>query len=325
MAKKPAAATAAKPAEDKPPKGQSLPATQPKGGALVAHDDDFSQYAGQGMENVTAGDILIPRIAILQDLSPQLKERKPEFIAGAAVGDICDVGLGEVYKDGLLFVPVYYVKQWLEWAPRASGKGLVNIHDDDSILEKCRFNEKNQPLLGPNLISETAQWYGLNLNARGRRSFLPMSSTALKRSKRWMGLATSEELARADGSTFNPPLFYRAYYLTTAEESNNEGDWIGWKIERGPSLPELGTEAHGSMDWRRIRDIAVSFRDQLVKGKAKADLASMQGDTDGDARRAGGQGGQGNQGGGRRQYNGPPQDDPSDPGPGAGSYGERPM
>ena len=128
--------------------------------------DDFADHAGGGLENVGAGDLLVPRLAILQDLSPQLKKSKTEFIEGAKVGDICDVGTGELFPEGIMFLPVYYRKDYLEWAPRASGKGLVNIHADPAILDQCSRNEKNQPILeNGNLIAETAQMFGLNLSA----------------------------------------------------------------------------------------------------------------------------------------------------------------
>lgn len=230
----------------------------------------FEEFAGAGMENVTADDILIPRLAILQDLSPQLKKTKSEFIEGASSGDICDLGVGDIFKEGVLFLPVYYKKEYLEWAPRSSDESLVNIHSNGSILDQCERNDKNQPVLpNGNLIVETAQFYGLNLSAGGRWSFIPMASTQLKKSRKWLTLANSEKLEGANGS-FTPPLFYRTYNLVAAEESNNQGDWTGWRVERGLSLPEYGEEI--GMDWQSIKAEAVKFRDQLADGMARGDL-----------------------------------------------------
>jgi hypothetical protein len=234
----------------------------------VSVSDDFAEYANVGMENVTSNDVLIPRLSILQQLSPQLSAKKSEYIKGAQVGHICDIGTGDIFPDGILFLPVYYKKDYLEWAPRSTGKGLINIHSDPAILDSCRRDEKNRPFLpNGNLIAETAQWFGLNMTADGRKSFIPMGSTQLKKSKRWMTLATGERLSRADGSQFTPPLFYRTYQLTSADESNNEGEWSAWKIERGPALPELGD------NWRLIRDSAVAFREQLIAGQVRGEMA----------------------------------------------------
>lgn len=241
--------------------------------SVVADVGGFGEFANGGLDNVGAADLLVPRLTILQDLSPQLKSTKTEYIEGAKPGDICDVGTGELFPNGIMFLPIFYRKDYLEWAPRKSGKGLIAIHSDPAILDQCsRDNEKNQPMLNGNLIAETAQMFGLNLSADGRKSFIPMASTQLKKSRKWLTLATGEKLAREDGSTFTPPLFYRAYLLTTAQESNSEGDWFGWKVERGPTLPEL--QEHG-FDWQGMKQESVDFLNSLVEGKADIDKSQM--------------------------------------------------
>lgn len=247
--------------------------------APLAGNSEFEEFAGAGMENVKTNDVLVPRVSILQALSPQVQPRKAEYIDGGQIGDICDVGLGEVFKEGILFLPAFYRKDYLEWAPRATGKGLVNIHPDDSILEKTTLDEKRRPILpNGNYIAETAQWFGLNLTADCRPCYIPFGSTQLKKSRKWMTLATSEKLKRKDGSTFIPPLFYRAYILTSAEESNNEGDWFGWKIERGPALPEI-VEANYGLDWRVLKLTATKFYEDLSAGIVKADVSGLDGAT----------------------------------------------
>ena len=165
----------------------TLPANldPPKPPLAPAAEREFEALEGQGLENVGVKDVLLPRLTILQSLSPQLNSRKPEYIEGAKVGDICDVGMGEIFEPPLLFLPLHYTKQWLEWAPRASGKGLVAIHDDPAILDKCERDAKKRPFTKEgNLVSETAQFFGLNISAGNRLCFLPMASTQLKRAKK---------------------------------------------------------------------------------------------------------------------------------------------
>lgn len=264
-----------------------LPAkVDPKTTSLASPNDDFfGQFAGAGLENVNSTDMLIPRLTIIQALSPQLQRKKAEFIEGSEIGDIVDVSTGELFKDGLLFVPVYYRKDWLEWAPRASGEGLVNIHHDPAIMDKTTRNERKQPVLeNGNIISETAQFFGFNLTAGRRRCFIPLSSTQLKKAKKWITLATSEKLRRADGSEYVAPLFFRSYSLTTAEESNNQGDWAGWNIARGPSLPEMANmpELDLGVSWDQIGREAVEFRDSLIAGQMQGDMRDLSQDPSAD-------------------------------------------
>jgi hypothetical protein len=241
---------------------------------LPAATNDFSAFdsGDTGFENVTSKDLIIPRLTILQGLSPQVTQGKPEFDPNAKVGEVYDVGLQERFPEGVVFIPVLYSKAYLEWAPRNSGKGLQGIHNDDRILDDTEQDEKGRPTLkNGNYIVETSQLYGINVTAAFRKCFLPMSSTQLKKARRLLTLATTEKLQRADGSEFTPPLWYRSYSLTTVPESNAEGSWMGWKIERGQALTELP-------NWQQHLTEIKSFRESLVKGEAKGDLSGVDGD-----------------------------------------------
>lgn len=243
--------------------------------SLSTTDDDLSIFdgSGTGFENVTVKDLLIPRMTILQGLSPQVTQGKSEFDPNARVGMIYDVGLQEGFPEGIQIIPVHYDKAWLEWAPRSSGKGLVNIHESESILEQAAQNDKKQWMMpNGNYIAETAQFYVLNMGANGRKSFIPMASTQLKKARRLMTLATSELVTRGDGTTFTPPLFYRTYNLTTVPESNNEGNWMGWKIERGPVVTELD-------GWKDIVESIKKFREQIRSGSVRGDLTGTENET----------------------------------------------
>lgn len=239
------------------------------GGALTQSWGVFDKFAGDGLENVTSKDLIVPRLTILQGLSPQIQPKKPEYIKGAKVGDICDVGMNEVFEQPLMFLPVLFVKQYLEWAPRQSGKGLVHVHDDKDILDQCERNDFGQFVLpSGNYISETAQFFGLNLSADNRRSFLPMTSTQLKKSRSWLSVATAEKVKRSDGTLFTPPLYYRTYAISTVEESNSKGDWIGYKIEKGPTIEEYA----GPDDWTEVVKEAQEFKSSIQRGELRGEV-----------------------------------------------------
>ena len=257
-------------------KAETLPAKiEETTKALATAPEGFEAFEGGGLENVTARDVVIPRLTIIQALSPQLKPKKPEFIVGATAGQICDVTMRQVWPKAIEFLPVYYVKQWLEWAPRNSDRGLVTIHGDAGILDRCTQVEddsgrKKWATEDGNYIAETAQWFGLNLSADDRVCFLPMASTQLKKAKLWVSMATAERLKRRDGTEYMPPLFYRAYTLDVSEESKGDNDWFGWTIERGKTLAE-----HDPEKFRRRFDACVKLLDDLRRGAVQGDVRGM--------------------------------------------------
>lgn len=192
------------------------------------NDEDFNK----GFENVTSKDVILPRLTILQSLSPQLQKRDPLYIPGASVGQFCDTGINKAW-DELLFIPCYFAVIYLEWAPRNSGRGLVFNHGiNPAILQKTTPNEKRKPCLpNGNYIAETATYFGLNLTNDAEPSFIPMSSTQLKNSRRWMRLLRAQKSHKViDGVKVEgiSAMYNRPWEASTKDEGNTEGTWLGW-------------------------------------------------------------------------------------------------
>ena len=61
---------------------------------LPAH---LAQDAGLGNENVGTDDLAIPRLDLIQQLSPQIDKSSPKYIEGAETGHIFNTLTGEVY------------------------------------------------------------------------------------------------------------------------------------------------------------------------------------------------------------------------------------
>lgn len=234
---------------------------------------DFSGEAGRGLEHVGAGDLIIPRLVILQALSPQLDPNSPAHVEGAQLGDICDVALGKVYKKGVWVLPCMFRKTYIEWAPRKSGEGLKAIHTDPSILDECEVDDKrNYTLPNGNYIQETMEFYTLILNDERRKAYIPMARTQLKHGRKWITAAKAIRRTDAKGRPFEPPFYATSFKLTTAKESNNEGSWAGWKIETG--FPIEQAAAHLKISASELRLEAMAFADMIDKGHAVADVGT---------------------------------------------------
>lgn len=270
--------------EDKEDKQQV--AVVPQGTRALSTDlaSGFESMAGEGLEKVRVKDLLIPRLALLQALSPQLNAQKPQFMKGAKNGDICDIAMEEIFEPPLSVLPVHYITQWLEWGPNRSG--LVAIHATDAALADCSQNDLKQWVNKKgNLVVETAQFYCLNLSAAMRRCFIPMAVTQLGSARKWVTQATNLKLLREDGkSKYTPPFFVRSYSLSATPTSNQKGSWFIWKVEGGEFLSSKGMDE----DMLKVSKImepdyasevfeaAIEFRRQVSANEVKADLASME-------------------------------------------------
>ena len=228
-------------------------------------EDYFAQYEGAGMQNITAEHLLIPRVTILQKLSPQLSRSKPEFIKTASEGQICNVGTGEVF-DEMLFVPVLFREDFIEWAPRDSGRGIVQIHQDKSILDECDVNDRGQHTHGENLVVNTGAFFGWYLPKGGKelnKCFVSMSGVQWKKARKLLTLASSIKLTRKNGSKYTPPLWYMGYTMATQPESNVQGEWYGWSVELGKSLPDVTKALKLKLD--EVVEDSISFESTITE------------------------------------------------------------
>jgi hypothetical protein len=231
---------------------------------------NFEEDSRAGMEGIGAQDLAIPRLAILQDLSPQVKKTEAGYIEGAEPGDICDVVSGVLYsgEDGILVVPVSYRRAHIEWVPRNKGGGFVADHGSDGkIVEKCQRGEKGElNLPNGNIIKITAEYFVMMVEeSTGEASafVLSMTGTQMKKSRRWNTMMNQLRAPKEGGGTFNPAMFYRSYKLTTTPERNDQGSWFGWVI-----TPDKNT-----VDYPNGAELYVAARDfraQVASGAVRA-------------------------------------------------------
>ena len=206
---------------------------------------DFAADAGLGMEGADKSSFAIPFITMLQGLSPQL-----ETVDGAKPGLFINTITNELYSE-VLVVPCAYQRRFLRWAPRSSGggyKGEFNpIEVETGTLPGLKqiqgaylmdvpegapaFDPKGLPLYDH--LSDTRNHFVLAKNASGgwQPALISLSSTQIRKSKRWMSLIQGVEM-EANGRRFNPPSFSSVYALKPVKEENAKGSWWGIEIGR---------------------------------------------------------------------------------------------
>lgn len=243
--------------------------------------DFLAERAGQGAERVGMADIIMPRVNVLQSLSPQLKRTKPEFVEGAEEGDIFNAATRRVTK-ALNVLPCHYVRHHIEWKPNRGGYVADHGEAGEQLLKRCQRNADNYDVLpNGNLLVPTPTWYCLDLDNGGQQIVVPMPRTQSKTSRQWMSFATSERIKHPVHGEFQPPLFFRSYVLGSTTREDGENDWKVFTVDRAGTIFEADPSGN-------LMAMATKFRDLLVSGEIKADASHFADDTGGDAGRTAG-------------------------------------
>jgi len=206
---------------------------------------DMMADAGAGLEGTDRSSYAIPFLTILQGLSPQL-----ETVDAAKPGKFINTITNEVFTE-VLVVPCAYQRRYLRWAPRSEGggfKGEFNPVDvETGKVDGVTTNSEGRLVIGSDELKDTRNHFVLAQTAEGvwQPALLSLSSTQIKKSKRWMSRIQGIELKAPNGKTFVPPSFSHVYKLTTVKEKNNKGEWYGLEVElvSPVSDPELYAKA----------------------------------------------------------------------------------
>jgi hypothetical protein len=222
----------------------------------------FEEDALSGFEGMNQDDFALPFLRLLTNTSPEVGE-----VDGAMPGMIYNTVTGDLYdgKKGIEVIPVAYVRQYIEWAPRGSGSGApVAMYPatSDVLSRTHREPGDNKDYLdNGNYIENTANHYVMVVNSEGtpEPALITMKSTQLKKSRKWNSMMQSVKVAGKNG-LFTPPMYSQMYRLSTVPESNDKGKWFGWEVERIGPVEDAGI-------YQAAKDFANSVNAGEVKVK----------------------------------------------------------
>ena len=226
--------------------------------------NDIMDFAGEGAA-FDSSEMQIPFLRVLQALSPQLNKKKAEYIDGASSGDMYNTVTNQYFdgEEGVVVIPCFQTTKYLEFTPREQGGGFRGeIPANDPILTRTERNGAKEMLPNGNELVKSDQHYCLLVESDG--SFQPvvvdMKSTQLKVSRRWKTQIAMQKVSHPKtGQLITPPVFATQWKLTTTEESNDQGSWANYQIEKV-----------GLIENRDLLLEAKSFRDSVAAGEVKA-------------------------------------------------------
>lgn len=200
----------------------------------IAERPSWMGEGTRGSEEVGIQDLTIPRLQIVQSLSPQRKKNEAEYIEGAEEGMLFNSVTNDLYPEFVLFVPVYFRMEWVVWKHRDAGGGFVGAYpsQEEAVAAVAAHpnagqeTEKGEPVLE---VLDTAQHFGLLLDPnspaedpRATEIVISMSRSQLKPSRQF-----NSQIRIAGGDRWE-----RYYKLSAVQIDGPRGDYFNWKVEQ---------------------------------------------------------------------------------------------
>jgi len=193
-------------------------------GTEVATRNQLPAYMQQdgrrGSEDVGIDDITLPRIEVLQALSPQIKRNDPKYIQGAEQGMIFNTVSGELYGTEITFVPIVFRKEWIIWQNRDAGGGFVSTHPTEQEAATAYDNLENPDDHDVNLHAVNFV-YVVREDGSLEEAVFSWSRSKLKVSRKLNSLVQMNPGDR----------FSKAYKLRVIEEKGKKGEYFSYDIK----------------------------------------------------------------------------------------------
>lgn len=243
-----------KPAPKKPeapaaPKGELVKANPAQ--VATALPDFLAGTAGIGNENVTSQDISLPRLHVLQALSPELDKASAKYIQGAEVGDVVNTLTSEIVcksDSSFRVLDVLFQKVYGVFRDRKFGGGFRGQHE-------LEVDAKRQVAADPEgdklEIVETAIHVCLLLNDDNQpvgEVGIFFTKSGLKCSRNLNGLLKAIPAAR----------FASIVEFSVQRESNEKGVWYGLRPRTAGFVQDKATFERAMSFFKSMKDAKVS-------------------------------------------------------------------
>lgn len=189
--------------------------------ALAERPDWLEKDSGRGSEDVTINDLVLPRVEVLQALSPQLKKTDPQYIPNAEQGIIFNTVSGDLYGSQITIVPVVFKREFILWQSRKSGGGFRGAFATAEEAEDERQSLENP---GDLEVVETHVNFVLIVHPDGRTEEAVLSWSKSKR-KCSRKLNSLVQMVNADR-------FARMYKITAVPVNGPKGEY--WSFDVSP-------------------------------------------------------------------------------------------
>lgn len=213
----------------------------------------FADFEDDGFGDIGSTDLVIPRLTVLGDLSPQVKKGNAKYIAGAEIGDIVDAALGVVVAKGYIhpqnerttveLIPISRHKEAIVWRPRTSGGGIESREPLTVPFEKYAEKigaKQTDPkkyefkTAEGNEVVEHWTFYFIDVE-RMLPVFMSFKKSSIKMIKPWFNLRMNRKMSNGK----RVPLMATTVEVGSFLDSGNGNEWANYTIANKREIYEL--------------------------------------------------------------------------------------
>lgn len=202
-----------------------------------------------GTEHITREEMSIARLALAQQMSPEINPSKPNFVEGLQIGQIFNSLTGRIYGLGPLefYILRSYPPRFVEFIPREAGGGVKdpNVHPNDP---RTQFGPNGEKPIATKfydyLVVLTPVDPNEPLNSLVALSF---KSTGLKVGRKLNGLIKSRQA----------PIYAGRYSVVSVEETNKLGTFRNFAVKNAGW-------AESPEDVAMLKKLSAEFADKTV-------------------------------------------------------------
>lgn len=192
-----------------------------------------------GSEEVSSNDITLPRLSIIQDLSPQHKKKNDEYIQGAEVGDFFNTVSNELFKGAIYIIPCYFIVEHVIWKKAEKGGGFFGSYPTAAAAASELPNIVAQDGGRPEdyEIVDTHVHYVVLLKEGSTQAnpIMEQAVISMSKSQNKVSRSFNTMIKMAGGDRFS-----RVYSLSVITDSNKAGqEYMNWKVSPAGFVSEI--------------------------------------------------------------------------------------
>lgn len=260
------------------PKDEKSTAVVPKNDEstdLVNVEDDFFAGAGEGLEDFSQSDMLVPYVRIIQALSKELQKNHAKYLKGAEQGAFVNSATRKLYdgEKGFYAIPVSFDHRYVAWKPNNGGPA-ADYGNDSSVYKSLQEDDKRKRIdADGNEVTDSMQFFVVLVDKETFEYEIAVLTFGGSQSKKGRGWSTTinnrMERHPKTQQLIRPAIYFYAYEITTQPESNEQGSWYGFSIAEGPKVMEL-------KNGKEIFNTAKELRARITAGEVKAAVENPQ-------------------------------------------------